>query len=520
MKKTVSAPPRFRYYLLALSLAAGLVAWFTTYKLGAGLGTDSANYLAAAQNLADGKGLLMFNGAPLTHWAPAYSMLLAGLHLLLGVDVYVIGWVLNIVLFPISIWLSGRLFKNLVGERSLFAFAGPLFVLTSVPILSVVANISSDPLFLVIVMLFLLQSQAYLGDPSPRRLLGLGALVVAGIFTRYAGLSLAIAGALLVLLRQPGTPVRRFLSAALFGLVTLLPILAWGYFHNFALAGNLFGSHDYVLETPLQNLLLIPEKIVGWFVPQLLLSQLPSIFLSEHDFTIRGLWLAVAFVGLLIAPGTAAGWAKFTGSFNRPAVLPHLAFLFGYFLVLVFTSGYFQLRLPGFDRIHVILLPSLLCLIFLAVQTVPQRLKAVLSPRAWQLGLLAVCLGLLVFTGFRTYKYALATSQHGDVYYNFVNSAPLHQSALAVFLRQLSVPEDELVYSNTQPVAWFYLRHRIERVPRLDAPQDWPLEGHGYLVWLKGRYHYLPGLVSEFSGEDWLHLIFSDEFGDVYRFDR
>ncbi len=78
-----------------------------TSKYGAGVSSDSTKYLSVAQNLLAGNGLYDHRGGPLLAWPPLYSIILAGLSLLTGLDVFVAGWYFNVFVFGLNLFLSG-----------------------------------------------------------------------------------------------------------------------------------------------------------------------------------------------------------------------------------------------------------------------------------------------------------------------------------------------------------------------------------------------------------------------------
>lgn len=502
--KGTQRPPKALYVYWALLLLGGCaMIYFATADLGAGVGEDSAKYLSAAQSLAEGRGLLHYNGNLMTQWPPVYPALLAGLYLVTNVDVFVIGWWLNIVLFGLSIFLSGVLFARVFGENSFYTYAGPLFIWSSVALITPAVNVSSDVLFLVVVLLFLLQAARYVHSPSTRGLLGMGALVILLTYIRYAGFGLIIAGTLLVLTERK-LSFRHLVKTAVFGLATSLPIAGWTYFHNYRGAERFVG-YQPLLATPWQNFALIPEKVASWFLPSGLLAYIPPFL------------VIIGFGLVLLALSTSKSRQAFAHALWKPVVRPHALFLVGYVCVLVFASSYYELRYPALDRIHAILLPSLMIVTLLAVKHLPARLyMRVPAPRLW---LAVICLLLLCFTGYRAQKYVRLTAERGDVHYNFANSRSLHESALARYLTETPGLIEGSLFSNNEAALWFYVRHEIRGVPRVGDLTTWPQGESGYLVWFLGHLDYKYDLIDpeDYERAGLLQIVFEDELGVVYR---
>ena len=135
----------FWLFLATLAVIAMILCEVATAKYGAGISSDSTKYLSVAQNLMVGNGLYDHKGAPLLSWPPLYSMILAGLSLLTGLDVFVAGWYFNVFLLGLNIFLSGVIFYRVFSERPLYAYLASIFVFLSISALRIHANISSDP---------------------------------------------------------------------------------------------------------------------------------------------------------------------------------------------------------------------------------------------------------------------------------------------------------------------------------------------------------------------------------------
>src|SRR5262245_37021156 len=98
---------KFWIFLSVLAVIAFVLCGAATSKYGAGVSSDSTKYLSVAQNLLVGNGLVDHKGAPLLSWPPLYSMILAGLSRLTGLDIFVSGWYFNVFLYGLNVFLSG-----------------------------------------------------------------------------------------------------------------------------------------------------------------------------------------------------------------------------------------------------------------------------------------------------------------------------------------------------------------------------------------------------------------------------
>jgi len=114
-------------FLCGLACLAGLGAYsiWSATRLGPGLGSDSAAYIAGAQNLASGDGFVWKMGPadvrPITHRPPLYSVLLASFEFLppshpVGalIGTRVTGMVLFAATIALTGWLVFRLTRSMV----------------------------------------------------------------------------------------------------------------------------------------------------------------------------------------------------------------------------------------------------------------------------------------------------------------------------------------------------------------------------------------------------------------------
>ena len=202
--------PRTHHIGLAFLALLGFVfTLVTTWKFGAGVSSDAVRAMAAAENLLAGKGFVDNIGAPYVHWPPLYPLILAGLSFLTRLDVFHVGWFLNLILFPLNIILWGRLLERIFPENLHYALWINAASVISTSMLRIYANIASDPLFVTTMILFFLVAADYLEAPSSRSLWWMFIIAGLSILQRYLGVVLAgsVLGfsAYMVLLQRIGT---------------------------------------------------------------------------------------------------------------------------------------------------------------------------------------------------------------------------------------------------------------------------------------------------------------------------
>src|SRR5260221_14019411 len=105
---------RFWIFLICLVLLVMILGGIATARYGAGVASDSVKYLAVAQNLLDGNGLIDHHGSPFLSWPPLYPIFLAGLSFISCLAVFVVGWYFNIFLLGFNVVLNWLLFQRVV----------------------------------------------------------------------------------------------------------------------------------------------------------------------------------------------------------------------------------------------------------------------------------------------------------------------------------------------------------------------------------------------------------------------
>lgn len=512
---TEKARKIFLIYLAVLSLAGGLIVLRATSRQGPGVSTDAAQMLSAGENLLKGRGLVNFRGEGLAQYPPLESALLALGSLLTGRDVFTVGWALCVLVFPFIIWFCGLYFYDTFHAEPLLAYFPAFIVFSSASLVEISSNIASDPLLLLIVVLFLMSMSAYLKSGSARYWAAGIVLAILGCFERYAGLSLVITGAAVMLFRHRADLRKGIESAAEFAVLSAVPIFAWGYWHNLPLNGALFGRHQPAV--PLLNLLTSIEKVLHWFIPFQVLSLVGPAWLAGI--------IVCALALLLLFTRTAGALRKLLS----PNIAPSIAFLPVYTGVLLFSLSYNELKGVETDRVHLIILPSLLLVLFTALSDLvaAARLKFGALP-FYGVAIAAFFIWSLYPLG-RTFKYVNQSLVQGDVSaYNSMNFGDVRTGPLAQYLLSMD-PEQSKFYSNGSGRAWFILHTQVAVPPLIDSPDrlaylrqhatGWPGAGvQAYLIWFNHEnYIATEATPQELQSIADLLVLYSDQDGTVYK---
>ncbi len=481
---------------------------------GPGVSTDAAMHLATADNLLRGRGLVDYRGAIFTQFPPLYSVILAFGGLLFRQDVFIIGWALNIIVFGAVIWFSGVYFYEAFQQEPVLAYFASFIVFSSSSLIQISANIASDPLFLLLTILFLMSMTVYLRDRRARCLWLAAALVIIACFQRYAGLSLAIAGTGVVVYANRHDARQAILRGSGFAGASAVPILLWGFLHNAPISGTAFGGRLPAL--PMENFVTGVEKVLYWFVPLRIIALVGPVRL-----------LAIILGALIILLFAT----RRSGDLQRllsPEVLPNIALVLVYSAVLIFDISYYELKGINTDRVHIIMLPALLIVLFTGGMQLLRAVKAKLG--AYRTYGLAILL-FVVWSSYPISKageYVSKSMAGGDVSsYNSINRGDIRRTGLARYLRGLDLG-DSKIYTNGSDSAWFILRTQIDSMPILPTGDrlaylkqhdgKWPGEGaDGYLIWFTVEAHKESyATPEELSTVADLHEVYRDDVGTVY----
>src|SRR5512146_3055603 len=159
---------KYQWYLGSLCLLGLAMVVTATWKYGAGVSSDAVRNLSTVDSLLAGRGFVDLNGVLLTLWPPLYPVLLYLLSLGTKIDPLIIAWYLNELLFVVNIWLAGWFFWSVFREKPIYAVACSLVFTLSRSMLSLHANISSDPLFITFMFFYFYLAAQYLQKPGSK----------------------------------------------------------------------------------------------------------------------------------------------------------------------------------------------------------------------------------------------------------------------------------------------------------------------------------------------------------------
>lgn len=518
MLNAPSRDARFALYLSILSaLGLGLIL-LTTSKYGAGVSSDAARNLSTADSLLAGKGFVDMLGTPFILWPPLYPLLIAVLSLLTKWGTFQSAWYLNLVLFPLNIWLSGWLLYLIFRGKPVYAAAGALVIALSRSTLRIHANVASEPLFETLMLLFFLAAANYMNRGQRRALWAMFGLAGLATLQRYLGLALVGVG-VVVAVRKDGLP--GFRRAALPFIAAILPIGAWSVFHNYPDSGTFFGPRDLGAMLPLENIQLSLTKILWWFVPRL----------SFLDFLLLHPWIPLLGVVIVLAVlNRKDDWLHWLEALSDVYVWPALLFSVVYFFLLAFTVVTADHLDLTSDRYYVVILPVVVAFLLITIdQLILSHFKfnKPLGPRV----MAGLALLWFLYPVYSLQAYVRQALVQGEpTNYNIANSANFREMSVVKAGQDiLDKDPSALVYSNYLNIVWFIYHHPVQALPfedaRLSRPErlsalqqnypHWP-QRSGYIIWfIPNQYHHIVA-PDELGTLVSLKLLFADETGQIY----
>ena len=247
-------------YTLFLAVLAALGASLVLARMvnyGPGLvGADSLHYVTTAQSLLAGKGFINGMGSLYTLWPPLYPLALAAAALLTGFDPLDVAGPLNAAIFGLTVFIQGRWLRRRLESRFLAAWAACVLALSILPLGDAAAWALSEPLFMLLAMLALIEAEKYLSEGKRRSLAAAAAYGALACQARYIGVAVPFFTGLLLLCRAGGGCKQRTQDAAVVWLAAGLPAALW-MLRNYLLVGFFGGfrhPHDYPLPEVLRDI--------------------------------------------------------------------------------------------------------------------------------------------------------------------------------------------------------------------------------------------------------------------------
>ena len=293
-----------------------------TSRYGIGLSADSVTYLAAAENILDARGYVNFDGAPVLAFPPLFSMLIAVLSAGL-LDPANVARFINAICAGLVVFLAADwLFRHL--HSSILALLGTTTVLFSAALLGISVYAWSEPLFLVLTMLMLMQLERVVSTDSLAAWVWAGTFAALAVLDRYAGLTAVMTGAIFLAARKTNSITATARRLIIFLSIAMLPIGLW-FYRNYRVSSTFTGYRAESARTFLESSYDMVNVLTLWFLP----VSLPFLY----RFGLM-LLLVLLFVGIVFTVFRTTLTAA-----DIIEILPFLLFTLIYTVFMIYTTS-------------------------------------------------------------------------------------------------------------------------------------------------------------------------------------
>jgi hypothetical protein len=472
------------------ALAGAGMIWVATARYGPGLSADSAKYLSAAESFSRGRGFIEFDGKPLVEHPPLYPFAIAALHRISGGDLLRCARLLGAVVFGLTVWVFGCLAGRHFADSPLLASVAPLVALISAALFRVGVMAWTEPLFVLLVVVFLLLIEIYRDREGWRGLVVLAVVAGLSTLTRYLGVSLIAAGVAWLLLHHRAFPKVAAVRALAFALIASLPLGLWAA-RNHRIASTWLGPRDPASVGLSDNLLAVRAQLLYWFLP----GKSPPLAGLRWGLVVLGFALLLFSLGGLWRRGQERPWRKACGP-----ILPLAMFLSSYTLFLLGTAARAAFDAIDGRLISPLYLPLGLMLLVLGELTFRSFPLAAVARRAS--GILALLLGLWLIYPLRAIVLDGMSRIHDGA--GGFNTATCQNSETLLHLRSHPPSASQVLYSNVPDILFALAGIRSR----------WTPERHGWnssrpgpsLSQLEGTWPEAPALLV------WFHAQAPDSF--------
>lgn len=349
--------------LIAAIIGYYIIYLFAKYS-GIGISPDSIMYASTAQNLHDHFSLITFNKTPLVFFPVFYPFFLnICIFISGGADPVTAGPVINGLLFGAVIFLSGWLTTRFRNASLVYKWLIMAAVILSPAMLQIYTYLWSETLFILEILLFFIAFRQYLQTHTTKALIIAAIIAAISCITRYAGITIAGTGGLLILIDHALNNKRKIGHLLLFGSLSVFLLIA-NLVLNHLSTGLSTGTREPSV-TPLgENLYYFGTVIFDW-------AGLPAAL----DHWAMG-FSVIIFLGLAML----LFWKVFARQLNSyESIIICFTLVYGLFIV-VFAS------ISRFERINSRLISPMFIPTLLAFTCwVPDIIKHIRLRKKWLL---------------------------------------------------------------------------------------------------------------------------------------
>ena len=318
---------KFRLLLAAFSVLSSGLVLAREWTYGVALFWDSIYYISVARHLLQGEGFVTLFGHSYTSWPPLYPVLLtiASCYIF---DPHDVAGPVNAVIFGLTVFVTGRYLRERL-ESDILAFWGCFAVMLSIPIAWMAAWALSEPLFILLTTLALIQVDIFLNTQKRSAMIWAAIFTAMACLTRYMGVTLIFTTFLLIIIQANYTKTEKLQRFSEYLFISIVPVGLW-MLNNFLLSGNFSGAREFgeyrLFDTTVKILTGLADQLVE------------ASLLSNVRYGSAAISLTVIFFLITITLCKAMN-LKFTMKF--PSFSAFSIYIFSYlFLLILFAMHY------------------------------------------------------------------------------------------------------------------------------------------------------------------------------------
>lgn len=509
-------------FILFFAFLGTAICLYQTSSFGVLISPDSVGYISAARSIINGDGFKIYDGSYYVIWPPLFPFLLAALGVFC-LDPADVARYLNAGIFGIIIFLSGSQLNKNVHNKGLVFLGTAMFSISPV-LIGISVYAWSEPLFLLLILLWLNQLQKFLNKPSKKLLIITASYAGLAMLTRYIGVVTIGLSALLILMRSNAKWLDKIYQFLLFFLLAYLPSFLWEI-RTYFILGTFNSPRSPSSKNFFEAGVEATNTFIYWLIPST-----PSWTLT----IITIFFIALLLVELGCLSRIAISRFHFLENYlpldkimySIPIYI-HVLFLLIYtlFIVLLASLKYFD---PLGDRLLSPVYISFWFLIIFILDQLLINMNSLISREKLVLKIakssVFILFGLWVFLYPIKLTFIQTENRHkeGEGY----ASRQWHEDEIINFLRKENL--DGLIYSNAPDIISNFIGIRIyfspgkhpgysldQQIQKLSEKME---NEKIYLVWFKTqeRKEFIFSL-EELKKQIHMQSIFKSSNGEVYR---
>ena len=458
---------RFRLLLIAFSvLSAGLVL-AREWTYGVALFWDSIYYISVARHFLQGEGFVTLLGNPYTSWPPLYPALLAAASFFIF-DPHDVAGPVNAVIFGLTVFVTGRYLRERLGS-DILALWSCFAIMLSIPLAWMAAWALSEPLFILLATLSLIQIDIFLNTQKRSAIIWAAIFTAMACLTRYMGVTLIFTISLLIVLQRNRAMTEKLKRLIEYSFISIIPVGLWTL-NNFLLSGNLTGARRFGEYRLLDTIVEILSGLSSLLVEASLYSDVRygSVAIS---LTVLFFLITVTLCKMMNL--------QFTARF--PSFSTFSIFIVSYLFLLIFyairyTPDGIQARF-----LFPVYVPCIITIAFLTKWLIGYNIRAAVILRFLRFCVISTLSFWLVYSSFLTINQIHHANTHGI---GIFNNSEWSNSEILRYVDTNSLPGH--VISN-EPLP-LYLHNHTNATYRYLQPErlnDWieDSEDDSHLVW-------------------------------------